>query len=253
MIRLISLTLVVFSILTGSPVMSATAYANADLPELIVEDLTVGNGDVATRNAKVSVHYTGWLEDGTKFDSSVDRGQPFEFTLGMRQVIPGWDQGVAGMKVGGKRKLTIPPHLGYGQRGAGDVIPSNATLIFDVELLAVMPSAFSNINNEELKTLLAKGTKLVDLRRADEWAETGTIEGSELITAFDDGGNFVPTFPRDMMAFADADEPVILICRAGNRSAVISNLLVTQGGYKTVYNVTEGIAEWISGGNPVVR
>jgi FKBP-type peptidyl-prolyl cis-trans isomerase len=104
-------------------------------------DTKTGDGAAATPGNKVSVHYTGWLYNngakGAKFDSSVDRGQPFQFTLGAHQVIAGWDEGVAGMKVGGKRTLIIPPELGYGARGAGGVIPPNATLMFDVELLGV--------------------------------------------------------------------------------------------------------------------
>jgi FKBP-type peptidyl-prolyl cis-trans isomerase FkpA len=104
-------------------------------------DTKAGDGTTAASGNKVSVHYTGWLYNngakGAKFDSSVDRGQPFQFTLGAHQVIAGWDEGVAGMKVGGKRTLIIPPELGYGARGAGGVIPPNATLMFDVELLGV--------------------------------------------------------------------------------------------------------------------
>jgi FKBP-type peptidyl-prolyl cis-trans isomerase FkpA len=104
---------------------------------LVVEDIAVGAGPLATAGTRVTVHYTGWLTDGTKFDSSHDRHAPFEFQLGMRHVIAGWDEGVQGMQVGGVRKLTIPPALGYGARGAGGVIPPNATLIFEVELLDV--------------------------------------------------------------------------------------------------------------------
>ena len=107
------------------------------MAELQIEDLQVGTGVEAKAGNKVSVHYTGTLTDGSKFDSSKDRGKPFDFTLGQGQVIKGWDQGVAGMKVGGSRKLTIPPDLGYGASGAGGVIPPNATLVFEVELLDV--------------------------------------------------------------------------------------------------------------------
>ncbi len=102
-----------------------------------IEILKEGIGATAKNGDKVSVHYVGTLENGTKFDSSVDRGTPFEFTLGAGQVIPGWEIGVEGMKVGEKRKLTIPSELGYGSRGAGGVIPPNATLIFEVELLGI--------------------------------------------------------------------------------------------------------------------
>src|ERR1019366_10045742 len=116
---------------TAGPAVITTASG------LQYQVLNPGTGAVATAGHMVSVHYTGWLTDGKKFDSSVDRGQPFQFSLGAGQVIKGWDEGVAGMKVGEKRKLTIPPDLGYGERGAGGVIPPNATLVFDVELLGV--------------------------------------------------------------------------------------------------------------------
>jgi FKBP-type peptidyl-prolyl cis-trans isomerase FkpA len=104
---------------------------------LQIEDTKVGDGAEAKAGQIASVHYTGWLTDGTKFDSSKDRNDPFPFKLGAGRVIQGWDEGVQGMKVGGVRKLTIPPQLGYGAQGAGRVIPPNATLVFEVELLEV--------------------------------------------------------------------------------------------------------------------
>ena len=108
------------------------------MSELQIEEINMGDGAEATGpGCTVTVHYTGWLTDGTKFDSSKDRGDPFQFPLGVGFVIPGWDQGVQGMKVGGVRKLTIPPELGYGAQGAGGVIPPDATLLFEVELLEV--------------------------------------------------------------------------------------------------------------------
>jgi FKBP-type peptidyl-prolyl cis-trans isomerase FkpA len=116
---------------------NSSAIATQSESGLIIEDLKVGDGAQAKAGDTVSVHYTGWLTDGAKFDSSIDRKKPFEFVLGMGSVIQGWDEGVTGMKEGGKRKLTIPPDLAYGAEGIGGVIPPNATLVFEVELLEI--------------------------------------------------------------------------------------------------------------------
>jgi FKBP-type peptidyl-prolyl cis-trans isomerase len=144
-IRLVGAALA-FAILAVSTLAGRSDAADNQVTEmpdgLKYTDTKIGDGTAAKAGNKVSVNYTGWLSDngakGKKFDSSLDRGQPFQFTLGAHQVIAGWDEGVAGMKVGGKRTLIIPPELGYGSRGAGGgVIPPNATLIFDVDLLQV--------------------------------------------------------------------------------------------------------------------
>ncbi len=119
-----------------SPAGTPSAIGVTQMPGLKIEDLVVGTGAEAKPGNTVTVHYTGWLLDGTKFDSSRDRNQPFQFQLGAGRVIKGWDQGVAGMKVGGRRRLTISPELGYGSQAVGP-IPANSTLVFEVELLAV--------------------------------------------------------------------------------------------------------------------
>jgi len=135
------LTFVVLLVGTSFMMTSANGAVVKTKTGLRYEDQKVGTGAVAVKGKSVQVHYTGWLDDkgkpGKKFDSSVDRGKPFEFALGAGRVIKGWDEGVAGMKVGGKRRLLIPANLGYGARGAGAAIPPNSKLIFDVELLGV--------------------------------------------------------------------------------------------------------------------
>ncbi len=219
--------------------------------ELQSKELKVGSGDIAVKNSTVKVHYTGWLLDGTKFDSSLDRGQPFEFRLGGGQVIKGWDMGVAGMKVGGKRELTIPSELAYGKRGAGKVIPADATLRFEIELLGVSPPKYGNISNMQLREKLAKGVKIIDIRRPGEWKQTGTIEGSIRLTAFNGRGQFVRSFLTDLETHVKKNEEFIIICRTGNRTSVLANGLAEQFGYSGIQNVEKGITDWIKSGNPV--
>lgn len=129
--------LIIAAVLIPTLLQGATMPRTTTASGLQYEDTKIGEGDVATAGKTVAVHYTGWLTDGKKFDSSRDRGQPFEFPLGGGRVIKGWDEGVQGMKVGGVRKLTIPATLAYGSRGAGGVIPPDATLVFEVELIKI--------------------------------------------------------------------------------------------------------------------
>lgn len=210
-----------------------------------------GSGETAKVGDIVSVHYTGTLTDGTKFDSSRDRDTPFTFTLGAGQVIKGWDQGVAGMKRGEQRKLVVPPDMGYGSR-AVSVIPANSTLLFDVELLDIL--SFTNLSSEGLKAELEKGdVTLVDVRRPEEWKQTGIVEGSEMITAFTKRGGLHPEFSEKFLKRFKAEDRVIIICRTGSRTGRLAMALVKELGWKNVYNVKRGITHWIKQGNPVVK
>lgn len=144
---LVSSSLMMIACTKSEPVApAATAVKDAAAPAsamkktpsgLQYEDLVAGSGNTPSSGKQVTVHYTGWLTNGTKFDSSLDKNQPFTFTIGKGEVVPGWDEGVMTMKIGGKRKLVIPPELGYGTSGAGGIIPPNATLVFEVILLDV--------------------------------------------------------------------------------------------------------------------
>ena len=245
--RVSVMLVMVMAVFLPGPVLAGHTKAKVD-----IKILKEGDGATAIRHSTVKVHYTGWLMDGTKFDSSVDRGTPFEFTVGAGQVIPGWDSGVEGMKVGGNRELVIPPELAYGKKGAGDAIPPNATLKFVIALLSLTPPKYSNIDNAALKELLERDVKIVDLRRKGEWERTGVIKNSKLLTAFNVTGNFIRSFPAALQEYVAPDEEVILICGEGVRSSMIANMLTEQAGYTTVYNVTDGIERWLKDGNSVV-
>ena len=213
-----------------------------------------GSGDSAETGMSVSVHYTGKLEDGTVFDSSIPRGQPFTFTLGAGQVIKGWDLGVEGMKLGEKRSLVIPPHLGYGIRGAGATIPPNATLIFDIELLEVaMPVTLKELSPGDFIDAQENGGIVIDIRREEEWKETGILQGSKTITAFTKDGNIHPDFPKKFFDLInDIDVPILLYCRTGNRTGILGQALIDQVGQTNVSHLSEGIVGWKKQGHPTV-
>jgi rhodanese-related sulfurtransferase len=230
------------------------SLVTANAAGLEIKELQKGEGAIAQTGDTVSVHYTGWLMDGKKFDSSVDRNKPFEFELGAGRVIKGWDQGVVGMHVGSKRELIIPAELAYGSREVGGgLIPANSTLKFEVELLSILELPYTDISNEELKKLLSEGVKIYDIRREEEWKQTGVVAGSRKLTLFDAKGglkpDFIPTFIKEI----DKNEPVILICRTGNRTKSASAYFSKKLGFKKIYNVKDGITRWISEGNSVVK
>ena len=242
----------IFTILImGVLALQSTGFTMADTSDLKIEITQKGSGTEAANGMSVSVHYTGKLTDGTKFDSSLDRGTPFTFTLGQGSVIKGWDQGVLGMMVGEKRTLTIPSELGYGSAGAGASIPPNATLIFDIELLDVqMPIVLGQSNPTKFIELQKDGYIVIDIRREEEWIETGIIEGAETITAFTESGQLHKDFQEKFFSLAKGPEtPILLYCRTGNRTEMLGNALIDQVGLKNVYHLTDGIVEWKKSGN----
>ena len=222
--------------------------------DLKIEIITEGNGATASTGNRVSVHYKGMLTDGDVFDASGPRGKPFSFEIGAGQVIPGWEQGVSGMKVGEVRKLTIPPKLGYGSRGGGDTIPPNATLIFEIELLDVSdPITLGQANPKMFKRAQMDGAIIIDIRREDEWVDTGVIEGALTITAFEKNGSIHPEFQKKFLNIAPSQNtPIMLYCQIGGRTTGLGNALINQLGYTNVSHLTDGIAGWLADGNIIV-
>ena len=233
--------------------LGATAsLSNAEY--LKIETIREGRGAVAETGLRVEVHYTGKLTDGSVFDSSVTRGQPFSFVLGQGQVIKGWEDGILGMRIGEQRLLTIPPELGYGARGAGNAIPPNATLVFEVELLKVStPRSLGQASVDAFQSVQTKGAIIIDIRREEEWRETGILEGAHTITAFTNEGKLHPDFQSKFFALVPLpDTPVYLYCRTGNRTTSLGNALVDQVGFSNVTHLSTGIVGWKKAGKPVV-
>ena len=213
--------------------------------DLKIKNNIEGDGTEIVNHSKIKVHYLGKLEDGTKFDSSYDRGETFSFQIGLRQVIEGWEKGLIGMKVGGKRTLIIPPELGYGERGAGDLIPPNATLIFDIEIIHVLAPGYSLIRTIDIPILQKENYKFIDIRTMKERQNTGIIPGSLEITAFDIYGKFVPEFMKTFQDLVDLNDNIVFISNEGEIAAILANGFVEQLGATNMYVVDGGIQQLI--------
>ncbi len=222
--------------------------------ELKIETVIEGNGAIASTGKRVSIHYKGMLSDGDVFDASGPHDKPFSFEIGKGQVIGGWEQGVSGMRVGGVRKLTVPPELGYGARGIDNAIPPNATLIFEIELLDVNePITLGQANPEIFKRAQMDGAVIIDIRREDEWKDTGIIDGAVTITAFLKSGNIHPEFQKKFLNVIPSKKtPIMLYCHVGGRTASLGNALINQLGYSNVSHLTNGIVGWLADGNKIV-
>jgi len=232
--------------------LAAPAWAMPE-PEVQIKDVVVGSGDLVELGMRVKVHYTGWLMDGTPFDSSRDIDTPFEFSVGAHEVIRGWDIGVQGMRVGGKRELIIPSELAYGKQGYPDAIPPNSTLKFEIELLEINTNVVNFVDSKELAELVARGVPVIDLRRPAEWQETGIIAGSKLITAFLETSAFSPTFLKTLKETVNKTDEFVMIDKDGRRSSYLSEVLTDRKGYTHIYNAKDGIEGWIKEGYPVVK
>ena len=205
-----------------------------------------GEGAEIVNHSKIQVHYIGKFEDGTKFDSSYDRGQPFKFQIGLRQVIEGWDIGLIGMQVGGKRTLIIPPELAYGKKGAGDLIPSNATLIFDIEIIDIQPPGYKIINSMAIDNYQNGNYIFIDIRTKKERDKTGIIPGSLEITAFDINGKFEPEFMKTIERKVDyLDDNIVFISNKGDISSILANGFVEQLGATNMFSLEGGIQKLI--------
>ena len=210
-----------------------------------ITNIVEGEGTEIINHSKIQVHYTGKLQDGTKFDSSYDRGKPFSFQIGLREVIKGWEIGLMGMKVGGKRTLIIPPELAYGDRGAGDLIPPNASLTFDIEIVAIKHPGYGLIKAEDIKRLKEDGYKFIDIRTEKERENTGIISGSLEITAFDIYGNFVPEFMKTFRDLVELDDNIVFISNEGEIASMLANGFVEQLNASNMYALKGGIQQLI--------
>ena len=207
----------------------------------IINDIP-GNGTEIVNHSKVSVHYIGRLENNDEFDNSYKRNQTFVFQVGTRQVISGWETGLLGMKEGGKRTIYIPYQLAYGETGAGDLIPPRSNLIFEIEVIKVIPPQYKIIDSDQLRLAMSDNQFIIlDIRNLDEINNSGTIPGSIILTAFDKEGNFLPNFFNKYNQLIEPNKKVIFVSEKGIVSSILANGFVEQLNQKNIYHLKDGI------------
>ncbi len=210
--------------------------------EVQIVNETIGNGLEVKNHSKVSVHYIGKLEDNTVFDSSYDRGQFFDFQIGVRQVILGWETGLLGMKEGGKRTIFIPYQLAYGESGAGSLIPPKSNLIFEIEVIKVIPPGYKELDGHQLKLAMTGDFKIIDIRTNDEIINSNKIPGAIQITAFDKNGNFFPNFFDKYKENVQIGEKVVFVSQNGDISSILANGFVEQLNQINIYHLKDGVS-----------
>ena len=204
-----------------------------------------GTGKTIINHSKIKVHYKGKLENGTEFDNSYKRKKPFSFQIGTRQVIEGWEIGLKGMKEGGKRTIMIPPDLGYGKTGAGNLIPPNSKLIFEVEILEVQHPGYKILKVNDIKKVMEKGFVFIDIRSQKEINLNGSIPGSINITAFDNNGNLLSSFLTKYQSLVSNSDNVVFVSDKGEISSILANGFVEHLGAKNMYSLSGGIQEYL--------
>ena len=210
--------------------------------EVQIVNEIIGNGLEVKNHSKVSVHYIGKLEDNTVFDNSYDRGQLFDFQIGVRQVILGWETGLLGMKEGGKRTIFIPYELAYGESGAGSLIPPKSNLIFEIEVIKVIPPGYKEIDGYQLKLAMTSDFKIIDIRTNDEIINSNKIPGAIQITAFDKNGNFFPDFFDKYKENVQIGEKVVFVSQNGDISSILANGFVEQLKQNNIYHLKDGVS-----------
>ena len=217
--------------------------------ELKIEVMQEGNDDVAEHGQRVTVHYEGRLTDGTVFDASRPRGQPFSFIIGAGQVIQGWEKGVAGMKIGEMRRLIIPASLVMARLVLAVLYRQMQHWCLILMLAISMPVSLGQATPADLLRAQKDGVVIVDIRRPDEWSQTGVIAGAKTVTAFETNGCLHPEFQQKFIALVPSpDTPVLLYCRSGSRTANLGTALLEQLGFSQVTHLRGGILSWKADG-----